>query len=156
MPHRVLLVRSVWVGLVLSACSSFPRGDCVGGDPVISAANAGAFPTVTATSRVAYTINFGDVPVGQTFAGTLLLQDLSCDPLEVLSVQAPSDAEFALSLAAGTVVSIDSIGDGGLQMAASFRPFSPGSKEGSLVIANDSAIAPEVTLTFVGIGVDAG
>jgi hypothetical protein len=154
--HRFLLM--VAVVLDSSECSSRPIGDCLGGIATLVAPGAGGSHPLTVTPALngMYAVDFGTVALGQTATGVLLLKNPSCGPLQVLSVGAPSDAEFSLTLQAGSIVPPGGSVDAGITVPVSFKPFSTGQKSGSLVIHTDSSSTLTVTVVFEGTGVDAG
>jgi hypothetical protein len=99
-------------------------------------------------NRGFYSVDFGPVSVGQEVAGSLLLVNVGISPLQVLSVRAPPDTEFGLTLESGT-----SIQPGAeLTVPVSFKPVSPGTKSRVITIQTDSQSAPTLTLYFTGAG----
>ncbi len=105
--------------------------------------------TVTATGTTGDTVDFGSVAVGQDESANLTLSNTGTSPLQILSVGAPSDGEFSVSLTSGTV-----IGQGQpLSVQVDFKPFSIGSKTATVVIQTDSESVPTLTLTLQGVGV---
>jgi hypothetical protein len=100
-----------------------------------------------------WSIDFGQVSVGAQVSSTIFLQDEGAAPLEVLSVGAPSDAEFSLALSAGDVA-YSCQGDAGvIQIPLFFKPFNAGSKSGVVVVQTDSQAIPTITLILTGTGV---
>ncbi len=106
--------------------------------------------TVTATGNGTYTVDFGEVPVGQGEDTTVSLADTGTSPLQILGVDAPTDAEFGVSLSPGT-----SIGQGQTPLAipVTFKPFSVGDKTAVVVVHTDSQSVANVTLNMKGQGV---
>jgi len=108
-----------------------------------------ATPTGDANSGN-YTIDFGDVAVGLDEPSTLVLQNTGTSPLQILSVGAPSDAEFTVTLSAGAQVGSGST----LNVPVDFKPFSKGVKNATVLIQTDSETIPVLTFTMQGTGVD--
>jgi hypothetical protein len=98
----------------------------------------------------AYTVDFGEIAVGQQGTGTIQLSNDGSAPLQILSVGAPSDPQFGITLAEGTTISEGSQ----INVPVSFKPFSAGAKSGNLVINTDSESTPTVTISFTGTGVN--
>jgi hypothetical protein len=101
------------------------------------------------TTQGTYSLDFGLVAVGQKAGVTLRLSDVGPYPLQILSVGAPSDAEFALTLTPGTTLQPCSSVD----VPIIFQPFSAGSRTGVVVLQTDSVTRPTVTLNLKGTGV---
>jgi hypothetical protein len=97
-----------------------------------------------------YSADLGPVGVGMALNGTLMLTNIGVDPLQILSVSLPTDAQFGLELVVGTAIAP------GSQIAApvSFKPVSIGPKTATVVIETDSLEVPTVTLTLTGTGVN--
>ena len=116
------------------------------GLPAISDNSQGA--TVSGGPSV-YTIDFGQVAIGDAALTTLTLSDVGSSPLQVLSVGPPTDPEFSVELAPGTYVQ----SGGNVQVPCSFKPFSAGAKSAIVLVHTDSQSVPIVTLSLQGGGV---
>ncbi len=100
-------------------------------------------------SGAIYSLDFGQVAVGATASIVLALQNTGTSPMQILSVDAPGDAEFSSDLSVGT--SIQS--GGSVNVTLTFKPFGDGSKTTTLVVHTDSSATSDVTLNLTGEGV---
>ncbi len=114
----------------------------VAGDPPLTVSAAAAADT--------YNADFGQVAVGQHLDATLELSNDGSSPLTIVTVSAPTDPEFSITLAPSTTVQAG----GKLPVTVSFKPFSAGQKTASVTLQTDSTSTPTVTVNFTGTGVN--
>jgi hypothetical protein len=79
----------------------------------------------------------------------MIFENVGISPLTVLSMGAPSDAQFGIRLTEGTAIEPGS----SIGVPFSFKPFSAGAKSATVVIQTDSAANSTVTLSLSGRGV---
>jgi hypothetical protein len=130
----------------LSSCRNTNSTLASNGVPVIS----GTSQTATVSGGPSsYTVDFGQVAVGDQLQTELSLTDNGNSPLQVLSVDAPNDPQFTVSLAPATGIQAGS----SVRIPCSFKPFGAGPKSATMRIHTDSQAIPVVTLTLQGVGV---
>jgi hypothetical protein len=147
----VLLGLGIGLALVTAAgCKSTNGINGSSGLPLL--AGTGSL-TVTATGSANsgnYTVDFGNVAVGEDSSTQLTLANTGTSPLQILNVAAPTDAEFGINLAPGTAVQPGAV----MNVPVDFKPFSKGAKSATIVVQTDSTTVQTVTLTMTGVGVD--
>jgi hypothetical protein len=149
--HRPLLVLALIAGLT-PACKQGNGIALIHGDAKISGnppLNVTATSTATATTET-YSVDFGQVAVGQHLDATLELANDGSAPLTVAAVGAPTDLEFNLTLPPSTTVEAG----GHIPVPVSFKPFSAGQKSATVTLQTDSQSTPTVILTLTGTGVN--
>ncbi len=102
-------------------------------------------PPLPATAR----LDFGDVAVGVPVQKSVTLANSGGTAIQIVSVDAPTDAEFSAALSAGTPIPTH----GQLDISVTFKPFGGGAKSGRIVLHTDSAAVPLVTMQLSGSGV---
>ncbi|MHB8417352.1 MAG: choice-of-anchor D domain-containing protein [Myxococcales bacterium] len=144
--HRVVLLAVSAAGL--STCCRAGGGGGLGssnGEPQIAPQTG-----VTSPDPGHVSVDFGDVPLGQSRTLTLSLQNTGIAALTVTSIdETTSDPEFALDIPEGSVVQSGAP----LSVPAHFTPFSVGQKTAVFVLHTDSSNVPTVTITLSGQGV---
>ncbi len=130
----------------LSACKSTNDVGGASGTPTLKAPSDST--GLTASGTCGYTLDFGQVAIGSTTTLDLQLSDTGSSPLNILNVSAPSDAEFSMVLPQQTIQQGQST-----DVSVSFKPFSEGSKTGTVTFTTDSAACETVTVTLTGNGV---
>jgi Abnormal spindle-like microcephaly-assoc'd, ASPM-SPD-2-Hydin len=132
---------------VLPSCKSGTGPVLANGDAKFS----GVAPLqATTTDGKTYDIDFGQIAVGLQGNGALTLVNDGSSPLQILSVGAPSDPQFQVTLAGGTNLDQGSQ----INVPVSFKPFSAGAKSATVVLTTDSESTPTLTLSFTGTGVN--
>ena len=130
---RAVLVLALGLGLnAASGCKSTNGINGSSGLPLLTGSGAVTVTPTGAANSGAYTVDFGNVAVGQDQSAPVLLSNSGTSPLQILSVGAPSDPEFSVSLLAGTAVEPGAV----LNVPVDFKPFSKGAKTATLVIAD--------------------
>jgi len=93
---------------------------------------------------------FGPLALGQERQAGLHLENTGTAPFTVLSVGEPSDPEFTVILAQGSVISQGET----IAVPLSFKPFSMGQKSATVTLQTDSPLAPTIVLGLTGTGLD--
>jgi hypothetical protein len=123
---------------------------CHGSAATLSSSGVPALSGTAVTGGpTSYTVDFGQVAVGDQREATLSLTNSGSSPLLITSIGAPSDPEFTCDLASGTNIEAGS----SVAVTCTFKPFGPGQKTGTLAIGTDSESIPTLTLDLTGEGV---
>jgi hypothetical protein len=146
-----LVYLSVAGGLLVSVASCKTQGgpELSSGTPTLNApSNAPSTVKFNSSGTCAYSLDFGQVAVGSSSSLDMALENSGGAPLQILSVQPPTDQEFTMTL------SQQAIQPGSTATATmAFKPFGEGAKSGTVNFTTDSQECPSVTVSLAGTGV---
>jgi hypothetical protein len=134
---------------VAFACKTQGGPELSSGTPTLNApSNAPSTVKFSSSGACAYSLDFGQVAVGSSSSLDIPLENSGGAPLQVLSVQPPTDQEFTMTL------SQQAIQPGSTATATmAFKPFGEGAKSATVNFTTDSQECPSVTVSLAGTGV---